>query len=240
SQPLSVLVIGANGFLGLAICRAFLRAAAPATLDYPGANPTLCPFRVYGLVRRSSAAHELSVNEVVPIVGDIADTERTLRDILSRSPRWDVIVTCTEPTKTDPVAEAEHWNALLHLVVGLAEASNQGAAAADSSPEARRPYVLWSSGCKDYGTTRLDGDPELRPHSEASPLDAPTPIRGRTDAALKALELAENSRGRGSSGFDVAILRATPVYGYSGSYFGAAFEYASRAKDVAKVAAEPN
>ncbi|GKT47557.1 uncharacterized protein ColSpa_07738 [Colletotrichum spaethianum] len=170
-----------------------------------------------------------SVNEVIPIVGDLADTENTLRDILSYSSRWDVIVTCTEPGKTDKVAEAEHWNALFKLVVGLTETSNQVASA---SPEFRRPYVLWSSGCKDYGTTRFLGDPDLRPHSETSSLDAPAPIRGRTDAALKALELAQNSRSGGSPGFDVAIVRATPIYGYSASYFGAAFEYASYAKNA--------
>ncbi|KAF6828590.1 NAD dependent epimerase [Colletotrichum plurivorum] len=189
-RPLSVLVVGANGYLGLAICRAFLRAAA----------------RVYGLVRRPSAAHDLAANEVIPIVSDLADVAGTLRKVLSHSLRWDVIVTCTEPAKTDPAVETQHWNTVLKLVVGLGEASSCGS---------RRPFVLWSSGCKDYGTTGLHGDPDLQPHTETSPLDAPPPIRGRTDAAAPV--------------FDVAVVRATPVYGYSGSYFGAAFEYASRA-----------
>ncbi|KAF9881758.1 hypothetical protein CkaCkLH20_00904 [Colletotrichum karsti] len=207
-RSISVLVIGANGYLGLAVCRAFLRAAAPTDPEHDDAETNPCPYRVYGLVRRPSAARDLSVNEVTPIVGELSDTENTLREILSHSPRWDVIVTCTEPAKTDSVAEAEHWNAIFKLIGGLTEASR----------------------CKDYGTTSVHGTLGLKPHTETSSLDAPPPIRGRTDAALKALEMAQNSHnGIESEGFDVAVIRATPIFGYSGSYFGAGFEYASRA-----------
>ncbi|KAF6836903.1 NAD dependent epimerase [Colletotrichum musicola] len=227
-RPISVLVVGANGYLGLAICRAFLRAAAPGAHEDRGRDAGPCPYRVYGLVRRPSAAHDLAANEVTPIVSDLADVAGTLRKVLSHSVWWDVIVTCTEPAKTDPAVETQHWNAVLELVVGLGEASSR--LVVPGSPGRRRPFVLWSSGCKDYGTTGLHGDPDLQPHTETSPLDAPPPIRGRTDAALRALG---STRATGNSNgvpvFDVAVVRATPVYGYSGSHFGAAFEYASRA-----------
>ncbi|KAF6809461.1 NAD dependent epimerase [Colletotrichum sojae] len=128
----SVLVVGANGYLGLAICRACLRAAAPT-------------------------AHE--------------DRQRCRPLPLSR------------------------LLLVLELIIGLGDASSRFVV--PDSLSRRRPFVLWSSGCKDYGTTGLHGDPNLQPHTKTSPLNAPLPSAdGRTPR---------------------------------GSYFGAAFEYASRA-----------
>ncbi|KAL2192458.1 hypothetical protein P885DRAFT_82214 [Corynascus similis CBS 632.67] len=202
SVPLTVLVIGANGYLGSAICNAFLRTAAPDGQRY---------FRVYGLVRRDSAARHLAMSEVLPIVGQLSEREGLRQIITSHSPKWDVIITCTEPSRTD---EAQHWDDLLALVQGLAR---------ESTARGVRPLVLWSSGCKDYGMTGLDGDQDLAPHTETSPLQEHPIIRGRMGAALRAIEIA-GAEG-GVAGFDVAIVRATPVFGYSGSYYGAGFEY---------------
>lgn len=209
-QPLTVLIIGANGYLGSAISRAFLRAA----------NLPQCFFQVYGLVRRASTARALAIEEVIPIVGSLSDTGSVSQAILSHSRTWDVIVICTEPSKSDPFVEAQHWHDVLALVQKLAEAST-------SAPigKAVHPLVLWSSGCKDYGTTKLHGDPDLKQHTETSPLNPHEVVRCRTEGALRALEVAGKSKGRAA--FDVVVVRATPVFGYSGSYYGAGFEYAA-------------
>jgi nucleoside-diphosphate-sugar epimerase len=201
-------VVGANGYLGSAICNAFLRAHQQ-------------PFRVYGLVRRAAAARALAAAEVIPIVGSLSDDRDTLpATILSRHSRaWDVIVTCTEPAHSadDPASTARHWDDVLHLVRTLASAS---------AAEGVRPLVLWSSGCKDYGMTGLHGvTPNLAPHTEDSPVGDVHPlIRGRTEAALRALDEAGRP---GGADCDVAVVRATPVFGYSGSYYGAGFDYAA-------------
>ena len=202
-QPVRVLVIGANGYLGSAISRAFLRAARLPSFY----------FQVYGLVRCASTARALALQEVIPIVGSLSDTGSVSQAILSHSRTLDVIVNCTEPSKSDPVAEAQHWYDVLVLVQGLAEASA-------SAPRGKPVYslVLWSSGCKDYGTTELHGDPRLKEHSEASPLNPHKVVRCRTEGALRALALAGKNKGRAA--FDVVVVRATPVFGYSGSYYG--------------------
>ncbi|KAK3322675.1 hypothetical protein B0H66DRAFT_554931 [Apodospora peruviana] len=214
TKILNVLVIGANGYLGHAISRAFLRGGGSTQLDN-------VHFRVFGLIRRSSAAPFLAKDEIIPIVASIPNTE----PILAESSTWDVIVTAIEPAFTDPPATKEqHWANLLILIQRLAEVS---------SAKGVRPLVLWSSGCKDYGTTGLHGDEALTPHTEDSPLDALPLIKQRTDAALRALEVA---RAAGSS-FDVSVVRATPVFGYSGSYFGAGLAYAAAAAAAAAATA---
>ncbi|KAL8768508.1 MAG: hypothetical protein Q9209_005299 [Squamulea sp. 1 TL-2023] len=210
-QPVRVLVIGANGYLGSAISCAFLRAAT-LTSSY---------FQVYGLVRRASTARALAIQEVIPIVGPLSDIGSVSQAVLFHSRTWDVIVNCTEPSKSDPVAEAQHWHDVLALVRSLAEASTS--IPSGGGGKAVTPLVLWSSGCKDYGTTKLHGDLELKPHTESDPLNPPDVVRCRMEGALRALQVAEEA----SAGFDVVVVRASPVCGYSGSYYGAALEYAA-------------
>ncbi|KAK4466336.1 hypothetical protein QBC42DRAFT_216738 [Cladorrhinum samala] len=198
-QPLSVLVIGANGYFGSAICSAFLRASTPSHF-----------FRVYGLVRREATARCLALAEVMPIVGSLSERDALAAKVQSRSKTWDVIVTCTEPSRAD---EAQHWDDLVALIQELAKAS---------ASLGVKPLVLASSGCKDYGMTGLDGAKDLAPHTESSPLQTHPLITGRMGAALRALAVAAST-----GNFDAAVVRATPVFGYSGSYYGAAFEYAA-------------
>lgn len=208
SQALTVLVVGANGYLGSAVCRAFLRSGGPPPFF----------FRVFGLVRRECTALDLAADEIVPIVGSISDPVVLSRKVLSHSATWDVIVICTEPSKLDPTSEDQHWRDILSLVESLAESS---ASASQQRPV--RPMVLWSSGCKDYGTTALHGDLDLQPHTEESPLIPHPLVRGRMYGAMRALATSQN--GGGPASFDVAVVRATPVFGYSGSYHGATFDY---------------
>ncbi|KAK0710737.1 hypothetical protein B0H67DRAFT_667618 [Lasiosphaeris hirsuta] len=166
-RALTVLVIGANGFLGSALCRSFLHTAPPT-----GTAPH---YHVFGLIRRAASAAALTRDEITPIVAPLSSPD-LLPTLLAYSPVWDVIATCTEPSRTDPAAEARHWEDVLELVRALAGVSVGNGV---------RPLVLWSSGCWAEG------------------------VGGR-------------SRG---GGFDVAVLRATPLFGYSSSYYGVGLEY---------------
>ena len=210
--PITVLVIGANGYLGSAVSSAFLRAS-----NLPASNF----FRVYGLIRRSSSAGALALREVIPIVASLSSDSLAAitQSVLAHSHTWHVIVICTEPSQSDPVAQTQHWHDVLALVRGLAKASVSIPAGEGKSVT---PLVLWSSGCKDYGVTRLHGDPDLQPHTESSPLDPPDVVRCRMENALRALDV-----GGTDAGFDVAVVRASPICGYSGSYYGAALEYSA-------------
>lgn len=67
----------------------------------------------------------------------------------------------------------------------------------------------------------MDGEGGLKPHTEESEVVVHEVVKSRTEAALRALEV---SKGEGAK-FDVAVVRATPIFGYSGSYFGAGFDY---------------
>ena len=79
------------------------------------------------------------------------------------------------------------------------------------------PLVLWSSGCKDYRVTKLYGDPDLQPHTDSSLSNPPEIVRCQMDGALSALEVADTK-----IGFRVAVVRASPICGYGGTYCGAA------------------
>ncbi|KAK0641041.1 hypothetical protein B0T16DRAFT_461152 [Cercophora newfieldiana] len=217
---ITVLVIGASGYLGAGVCNAFLRGT--------GSPPGSRQFRVYGLVRRESAAQALAAAEVIPIIGSLSDRDALRDNLLSHSPIWDVIVTCTEPSRADPDAEDRHWEDILTLVQGLA---------ASSVARGSRTLVLWSSGCKDYGATALHGASDLAPHTEDSPLQMHPIIRGRTEWAVRATEAS--TADNGAAGFDVAIIRATPMCGYSASYYGGLFDYAAASAAAVSSTKEP-
>ncbi|ETS74510.1 hypothetical protein PFICI_14376 [Pestalotiopsis fici W106-1] len=185
----TVLVIGANGYIGAAVCRAFVRAG----------------YIVFGLVRRQEAAGTLALNETIPIVGEITDAEGIQAALTSYSKTFDVIVGCIEPP--DYETYIKHAIAAIRLIAKVSNAHQV------------RPLVLWSSGCKDYGTTDVDGAPGLRPHTETSPLNPPGLMVARANCSVKMLEQTDL--------FDAAVLRPTNVYGHSSSYFGVIFEFAA-------------
>ncbi|KAK8084298.1 NAD(P)-binding protein [Apiospora hydei] len=186
----SVLVVGANGYIGLAVCRAFVRAG----------------WRVFGLVRRAEVASSLYAAEVTPIIGTLADDSVPQR-LYSYTTTVDAIVGCAEPP--DYSSYYQQFTALIRRV---AETSNGNGV---------RPLVLLSSGCKDYGTTDVDGTPNLAPHTELSPISPPAQLVSRATTSTKIFELDDV--------VDAAVLRPTNVYGYGSSYYGLVFDYASRA-----------
>lgn len=156
-SPRTVLVTGANGYIGCAVSKAFVRAG----------------WKVFGLVRRPEATLELELGEVIPIVGQLDDLSWVEPKLYHHAKTFDVIVNCLE---SFPDYETL-FNQVMGLIVKLAKTSNEHGV---------RPLLLWSSGCKDYGLTPLHGDPDLAAHTEATPLNPPAePIRQRAETSLR-------------------------------------------------------
>lgn len=185
----SVLVVGANGYIGLAVCCAFVRAG----------------WRVFGLVRRAEATSALYAAEVTPIISTLSEESLPQR-LYNYTTTFDAIVGCAEPPDY-----TSYYQQLTAFIRHIAETSNKHGV---------RPLVLLSSGCKDYGTTDVDGAPSLAPHTETSPINPPAPLIIRATTSTKIFELKDV--------VDAAVLRPTNVYGHGSSYYGVVFDYASR------------
>jgi len=153
-----VLVTGANGYVGSAVSRAFVRAG----------------WKTYGLVRRPELALSLSLLEIIPIVGDITDPE-LVEALGTASKTWDCIASCTDHT----TGYSQHFVDVVALFRTIADTSNA---------YGRRPLVLWTSGSKDYGTTDLHGALGVAPHTETSPLNGPDFLRQRIESSIKIFE----------------------------------------------------
>lgn len=198
----TVLVTGANGFIGNAVAKAFSRAG----------------WRTYGLTRRQSATLDLARNEIHPIVGSPEDLS-FLDDVAEVV--FDVVVSNTE----------DHDDAQGHLEkVGLMldEIGRGGAV------RGIRPLVMFSSGCKDYGVMAENhGDPNLVPHSEASPINPPAFLAARTNFGR--LLLSERHEY-----YDVTVLRPTNVYGRTSSQYGLLFDLAAASDAVLRIIGDPD
>ncbi|KAF7594208.1 hypothetical protein BBP40_009912 [Aspergillus hancockii] len=152
-----VLVTGANGYIGNAVARAFVRAG----------------WITYGLVRSKTAATSLAVEEIIPIIGsidDIASHERIRNDL---PPTLDAIISTTENIND----YIPHYSNTVQLLKSLSTASTTNGVC---------PVVIFSSGCKDYGIgPHYDGDAGLVPHTEESPLNPPDLLAARSHYSLK-------------------------------------------------------
>ncbi|KAK7224388.1 hypothetical protein V2G26_012391 [Clonostachys chloroleuca] len=188
--PKSVLVLGANGYIGVAVCRAFVSAG----------------WQVYGLLRRAESVPTLLSQEVIPILGSPSNLD-FLDSLVRHTVTFEAIVDCSNPTDYE-----KYFNESLALIRLLSGKSNANGV---------RPLVLWTSGCKDYGSTDLDGAVGLSPHIESSPLNTPSILIPRAQFSLKILEHTDL--------FDAAVLRPTNVFGYSSSMYGIIFDFAASA-----------
>lgn len=196
SSQKSVLVTGANGYIGFAVARAFSTAG----------------YRTYGLVRQPHYASSLAAAEITPIVGSAADLS-FLPSLQTQSKTFDIIVSTTE----DNSDYVNHFNATMSLFRQVAAVSSQNGL---------RPLVIFTSGCKDYGTTDLHGDVGLAPHTEASLLNPPWRLRLRAENATIVFEHTDL--------FDAVLMRPATLYGLSSSYYAVFFDLASRAAEEGK------
>lgn len=156
----TALVTGANGYIGNAVARAFVRAG----------------WLTLGLVRSASGAHALSAEEILPVTGSIDDVD-SHADIKNQLPsQVDVIVSTTE----DHSDYVRHYNNIVALLRSVSSASSANGVV---------PLVIFTSGCKDYGVgPHFANDPKLAPHTEASPLNPPAVLALRAEHAQKILE----------------------------------------------------
>ena len=203
-NPKSVLVTGANGYIGNAVARAFVRAG----------------WTTYGLVRNQESRISLKTAEIISILGSASDKAFVERSAKQTKFVFDVIVSCTE----DILDYVTHFNDTVELLRALARASNNGGV---------RPLVIFTSGCKDYGMTGLDGEEGLSPHTEESPLNAPLLLAARASHAVEIFDHKDL--------FDAIVIRPTTLYGLSSSFYGPIFDRAAKAaeKGVLELTADP-
>lgn len=152
-QSKTVLVTGANGYIGNAACRAFVQAG----------------WTVYGLVRKLDALSDLAAEEIIPVQGSIGDNSFVPR-LLAQQKTFNAIV-----STTDTVHHFEsHFQDIVSMLLVVSEASNAAGV---------RPLVMFTSGCKDYGMTGRADSEGLAPHTEASPMNPPGLLAARSLAS---------------------------------------------------------
>lgn len=191
--PRTVLVTGANGFLGSAAARIF----------------SISGWQTYGLIRDAKHAPGLLRDEIIPVIGSAADPS-----FVASLPAIDVVASTTE----DIVNYVGHFNDSINLFKAIAARYREL-----KGPE-ERPLVIFTSGCKDYGTTLYDGHPDLQPHTEESPLNHPHQLMLRTTNSLTLFDHNKD--------FDAVLTRPTTFYGRTGTYYAPIFTLAQQAKDA--------
>lgn len=156
----TVLVTGANGYIGNAVAKAFVRAG----------------WITYGLVRSPSAAHSLATEEILPAVGSIGDVGKHDEIKSQLPPALDAIISTTE----DHSDYVQHYNAVISLLRTLGSRSVENGV---------KPLVVFTSGCKDYGLgPHFANDPALSPHTEESPINPPAFLKLRAEYSQKIFE----------------------------------------------------
>lgn len=155
----TVLVTGANGYIGKAVAQAFQKAG----------------YTTYGLIRSSKSAFDLERHSIIPIIGSAADAKSVLLTLQSYTKTLAIIVSTTED-RTDYLT---HFNSTILLLRALAQSSSQAGVC---------PLVLFTSGSKDYGRGGLDGAPELAMQTEQSPIRPPPFLVARATYAVQILD----------------------------------------------------
>ncbi|CAG8983704.1 hypothetical protein HYALB_00006273 [Hymenoscyphus albidus] len=109
TAPRTVLVTGANGYIGSAISRSFVRAG----------------WKTYGLICSQKHASALSYNDMIPVLGSFNDPSFPfLTKLNEEGVVFDVVISTTEQLSN----YIPHYNAiipLLHKVVELTKDSDK-------------------------------------------------------------------------------------------------------------------
>jgi nucleoside-diphosphate-sugar epimerase len=162
---------------------------------------SLAGWTTYGLIRSQKSASSLLRNEVIPVIGSATDPS-----FLSTLPAFDVVVSTTEDINN----YLPHFNDTVSLLKIIAKRAN------------KKLLVLFTSGCKDYGTTAKHGEAGLAPHTEENPPNPPKLVANRTKHSITIFDHKDE--------FDAVLLRPTTLYGYSGSYYAPFFIMAQQAR----------
>jgi nucleoside-diphosphate-sugar epimerase len=198
AKPKNVLVTGANGYVGGAVARAFARKG----------------WNSYGLIRSEKHSVALARDEIIPVVGSFSDhTFPFLSNLASQGMTFDAVVSTTEQIQD----YVPHYQDIVKLLLKVAELT--------VAAGKEKPLVIFSSGCKDYGWMEgINADtPNLRPHTEESPLNPPPFVADRAACAVKIFDYAES--------FTAAVVRPTNVFGLGSSYYAEFFKKAVDARE---------
>lgn len=159
----TALVLGANGYIGNAVARAFVRDG----------------WITYGLVRSSRSSHTLASEEILPVVGSIDDRASHVQIQGQLPSTLNAIVSTTED-HSDYVHHYENITSLLRTVSKASLAAGT------------KPVVIFTSGCKDYGPgPHYATDPDLAPHTEDSPIKPPGFLALRAEYSRHIFEHAD-------------------------------------------------
>jgi nucleoside-diphosphate-sugar epimerase len=125
---------------------------------------------------------------------------------------FDVIVSATEQI----FDYIPHYNQIIALLHNISEYNSKSGS--------KKPLVLFTSGCKDYGMSPLFANsPGLAPDTEESPLAPPPFATDRANYAIKTFEHMEK--------FDAVVLRPTNVYGGGSSFYAGHFLLGTQARE---------
>lgn len=195
-----VLVTGANGYIGNATARAFVREG----------------WTTYGLIRSLESSTALAAEEIHPIVGSIDETSshQRIRQALPSTP--DVIVSTTENT-LDFVPHFNNILALIGILCAPKETDNK-----------LLPLVIYTAGSKDYGIgPNLANDPSLTPIDEKSVLRPPRFAASRVQHAPRIFDQPDlfdavlvrptNVYGRASSYYSICFRTGERIAAATGN-----------------------
>ena len=177
----TVLILGASGYIGLPFAQSLLRSGN---------------YTVYGLARTIEKAKILTINEIIPIVGDLSETDK-ISSLISSVP-IDIVV--------DTTSAYESAGSLLGTLTNASKSRMQTLAnEGHVTPKLGFVYVsgVWVHGAPDTAVSDLS--PVGTSLSKGRPQKVVEWRPGHEQAILAARDV-----------LDVAIVRPSQVYGRTG------------------------